>query len=117
MVIGENVRGILSNLLKERIFKMKTRCYYQAEVLELEYTDKFHAYLEFESVEAGLRCEITLADADGENEFMIGAITSPDYEIGRMHEFAENMLNNAAYCNEIWRRRMREKRRKTNAAH
>ena len=29
--------------LKERNKKMKTRYYYQAEVLELEYTDKFYA--------------------------------------------------------------------------
>lgn len=93
---------------------MKTKYYYQAEVLELEYTDKFYAYLEFESVEAGLRCEITLAEADGDNEFMIGAITSPDYDIESLHNFAENMLNNAAYCKEIWRRRTREK--KMNAA-
>ena len=95
---------------------MKTKYYYQAEVLELEYTDKFYAYLEFESVEAGLRCEITLAEADGNNEFNIGAITSPDYDIESLHNFAENMFNNAAYCTEIWRRRMRDKRRKTNAA-
>ena len=94
---------------------MKTVFYYQAEAIDLEYTDKFHAFIEFESVEGGLRCEITLADSNGEDEFHIGSITSPDYDIERMHDFAENMLNNRDYCNEIWRRKTREKRR-NNAA-
>ena len=96
---------------------MKTRYFYQAEVVELEYTDKFYAYLEFESVEEGLRLDITLGEIDGDNEFNIGAVTSRDYDMQYLHNFAENMLNNAAYCTEIWRRRMRDKRRKTNAAH
>lgn len=91
---------------------MKTVFYYQAEAVELDYTDVFHAFIEFESVENGLRCEITLAETDGDNEFNIGSITSPDYDIESLHKFAENMLNNRAYCTEIWRRRMKEKRRK-----
>lgn len=94
---------------------MKTVYYYQAEVIQLDYSDKFRAYLEFESVESGLRCEISLAEIDGDDEFNIGAITSPDYEICRMREFVENMLNNRAYINEIWRRKKMEKRR-NNAA-
>ena len=94
---------------------MKTVFFYQAQALELDYTNKFHAFVEFESLEAGLRCKIKLADSNGDNEFHIGSITSPDYEMERMFEFAQNMLNNSAYCNEIWRRKMREKRR-NNAA-
>ena len=95
---------------------MKTKYFYQSEVVELDYTDKFYGYIEFESVAAGLRCEITLAETDGDNEFNIGAITSRDYDIESLHNFAENMLNNVAYCKEIWRRRMKEKGR-NNATH
>lgn len=96
---------------------MKTKYYYQAEVVQLDYTDKFYGYIEFESVELGLRCEITLAETNGDNEFNIGAITSRDYDIEYLHDLAESMLNNGAYCTEIWRRRMRDKRRKNDAAH
>ena len=91
---------------------MKTVFFYQAQALELDYTDKFHALVEFESVEAGLRCEIKLADSNGDNEFHIATITSPDYDMERMFEFATNMLSNRGYCNDIWRSNMREKRRK-----
>ena len=94
---------------------MKTVFYYQAEVIELDYTDKFHAYIEFESIDGGLQCKISLADSNNDDEFHIGSITSPDYDIESMHRFAENMLNNRAYINDIWRQEKRENRRK-NAA-
>ena len=115
-MIWREYQGVLSILFKKGIIKMKARYFYQANVYDLEYSNVFQAFVEYESTPAGLRCTISLGEKEGDNEFNIGAITSRDYDMGYLQSFVENMLNNKSYCTEIWRRRMRDKRKKTDAA-
>lgn len=88
---------------------MKTVYYYWTEYLEMDYSDDFLAQIEFESRDNGLCCDISLIGKDGKVKHRIGGISSPDYEMERMHKFAMNLLSDKDYVLSIWKEHQREK--------
>ncbi len=87
---------------------MRTVHIYQVEVLELEYTDRFHAHIEFESVKEGLRCDVTLVDNDNhEKSITIATAISSEYEMEELHNDAIHFLKNKSYCIGVFNRHCR----------
>ncbi len=95
---------------------MITRYLFWAEVLELEYTDDFHAHVTFKSTEHGLRCEISLCDGEGDEELVIGTIISKEYDMEASHDYAVNMLEDEDFCFNAWRQHSKRRRKRKNAA-
>lgn len=87
---------------------MKTRHIYQIEILEPDYTDLFHCHIEFETIEHGLRCDVTLVDNDdSDNNIRIATAISRDYSIAELHDDAIDLLNNKRYCIGVFNKHCR----------
>ena len=84
--------------------KMITRYIFNAEAVELEYTDKFHGLIEYKTTEDGLRFDVYLVDNDNfDNRHHIGTIINSEYDIEDCHDYCENMLDDEDYCKSVWK--------------
>ena len=110
MVIGESVRVILSELLKKKgLTKMETVYFFWTEYIKFDYTDMFLAQIEFESTEErGLHCQIFLVEKNGDSKYKIGGISSPEYDMDMMHQFAQNLISRKDYLLSMWRKHHRK---------
>ena len=87
---------------------MKTTHIYQIEILKPEYTDLFHCHIEFETVDNGLRCDVTLVDnKDPDNSLTIATAISKGYDMAELHDDAINLLSNQRYCSAVLRHHTR----------
>ncbi len=84
---------------------MQTKYFYQAEILEMDFTDLYHAHIEFESVEEGLRCDVTLvSNEDSDKRLTIAMAISSDYNISQLHDDAISILNRKDYCINVFKK-------------
>ena len=84
--------------------KMITRYIFNAETVELEYTNKFHGLIEYKTTEDGLRFDVYLVDNDNfDNRHHIGTIINSEYDIEDCHDYCENMLDDEDYCKSVWK--------------
>ena len=87
---------------------MKTVHIYQIEVLEPNYTNLFHCHIEFETIEHGLRCDVTLVDNnDSDNRLTIETAISEGYDMAELHGDAIDLLNNKKYCLGVFKKHCR----------
>ena len=87
---------------------MTTVHIYQIEVLELDYTNLFHCHIEFETIEHGLRCDVTLVDNDdSDNRLTIATAISEGYDMSELHADAIDLLNNKRYCLGVFKKQCR----------
>lgn len=87
---------------------MKTKHIYQIEILEPDYTDLFHCHIEFETIEHGLRCDITLVDNDdSDNRLTIATAISEGYDMAELHDDAIKLLSNQRYCIGVFNKHCR----------
>ena len=87
---------------------MKTTHIYQIEVLIPEYTDLFHCHIEFETVDNGLRCDVTLVDNnDSDNSLTIATGYSEGYDMARLHSDAIDLLSDKTYCIGVFKKHCR----------
>ena len=87
---------------------MKAVHIYQIEVLEPEYTDLFHCHIEFETIEHGLRCDVTLVDNDDSyNRLTIATAISEGYDMAELHSDAIDLLSDKRYCLGVFKKHCR----------
>ena len=87
---------------------MKTVHIYQIEVLEPDYTNLFHCHIEFETIEHGLRCDVTLVDNDdSDNKLTIATAISEGYDMAELHSDAIDLLNDKKYCLGVFKKHCR----------
>ena len=87
---------------------MKTTHIYQIEVLIPEYTDLFHCHIEFETIEHGLKCDVTLVDNDdSDNRLTIATAISEGYDMSELHADAIDLLSNKRYCLGVFKKHCR----------
>lgn len=84
---------------------MKISHIYKIIILEPEYTDLFHCHIEFETIEHGLRCDVTLVDNnDSDKSITIATGFSEESNMKKLYEDAENLLNNKKYCIGVFKK-------------
>ncbi len=87
---------------------MKTVHIYQIEILEPEYTNLFHCHIEFETIEHGLRCDVTLVDnKDPDNSLTIATAISKGYDMAELHADAIKILERESYCVGVFKKHCR----------
>ena len=87
---------------------MKTVHIYQIEILEPEYTNLFHCHIEFETIEHGLRCDVTLVDNDdSDNRLTIATAISEGYDMAELHSDAIDLLSDKKYCLGVFKKHCR----------
>lgn len=87
---------------------MKTVHIYQIEILEPEYTNLFHCHIEFETIEHGLRCDVTLVDNDdSDNRLTIATAISEGYDMSELHADAIDLLSDKKYCIGVFKKHCR----------
>ena len=87
---------------------MKTVHIFQIEILKPDYTDLFHCHIEFETIEYGLRCDVTLVDNDdSDNRLTIATAISEGYDMAELHSDAIDLLNNKRYCIGVFKKHCR----------
>ena len=87
---------------------MKTVHIYQIEILEPEYTNLFHCHIEFETIEHGLRCDVTLVDNDdSDNRLTIATAISEGYDMAELHADAIDLLSDKKYCLGVFKKHCR----------
>lgn len=87
---------------------MKTVHIYQIEILEPEYTNLFHCHIEFETIEHGLRCDVTLVDNDdSDNRLTIATAISEGYDMVELHIDAIDLLSDKKYCLGVFKKHCR----------
>ena len=85
--------------------KMITRYIFNAEAVELEYTDKFHGLIEYETTKDGLRFDVFLVDNDDfDDRHHIGTIINSKYDIVECHDYCENILDDESFCKSVWKK-------------
>ena len=97
---------------------MKTSHIYQIEIIEPEYTDLFHCHIEFETIEHGLRCDVTLVDnEDSDNRLTIASAISEGYDMGELHDDAISILNRKDYCINVFKKFGRKSNNQVKGGH
>ena len=87
---------------------MKTVHIYQIEILEPEYTNLFHCHIEFETIEHGLRCDVTLVDNnDSDKRLTIATAISEGYDMAELHADAIDLLSDKKYCIGVFKKHCR----------
>ena len=97
--------------------KTRTRYFYTLKVIELDYAKDYHAHVEFETYEHGLRCEISLADNEDDSELVIGTITTKDGSMEECQNYAISMLSDEDYCSSVWQEHTKRRNKRKCAAH